>query len=526
MARRARFGVVAFVVAVGVLAAGGTVHASTRAAAQPQRGGTLTTRESNDNHSSWDPIQLLGIPSYDSPGSFAVFDTLFYDNPVTGQPVYRLATSMTSADGGTTWTLKLRPNVKFSDGTPFDAAAVQFNWQRAADPANRATPKVLAVAQPIQATQVVDPLTLKVTLKAADPNWNHRVGYVLATIGSPTAIKADPVGFGRHPVGAGPFLWKEWIPGDHMTFVRNPDYWEKGRPYVDQIVHRFIADETTKYNTFKTTPGSIDFSFSPDIIPQAKQEGYKVLTQTPNAGGWSIAFNNTKAPFTDPRVRQAISLAIDPAQFNTLRRGGDKALLITTIDKPGTPYYDKNLAMPKTNLQAAQKLVDQVVAETGKPIEFTLNVFNTPYIVTDAQVVQAQIAKLKNVNMTLNVVASTVIIASYATGNFQAFTSSNARWSDPAVDLPALFTTGSPSNYWRYSNPTVDSELAQLASATDQKTRSQLVSKIETQLIKDAPVAWYTRYASYTIPDKTIQNLTAYYDQRFLLDQVWLSTKK
>jgi peptide/nickel transport system substrate-binding protein len=499
------------------------VGAHEAVAASPERGGTLTTMEAADNRTSWDPIALLGIPQYDSPGSFAIYDTLFYEDPATLKLVYRLATSMTTSDGGTTWTLKLRPNVKFSDGTPFDAAAVQFNWQRIADPANKAF--AYATAAPIQSMQVVDPLTLRATLNAPDPNWNHRVAYKLAAVGSPTAIKAEGANFGIHPVGAGPFILKEWVRNDHQTFVRNPDYWEKGRPYLDQIVHKFIADETTKYATFKTTPGSMDFVYSPDVIGEAKQDGYQVLTQAPNAGGWAMAFNTVKAPFNDARVRQAIALAIDQKQFNQTRRGGDKTLLMNTVEQPGTPYYDKNVAMPKTNLAAAQKLVDQVVAETGKPIEFTYAVFNTPYIVTDAQLLQAQVSKLKNVNMKVDVQASTLLIANFNSGNFQAY-SAIPRWNLPAIDLTATFRSTSATNYWKYNNPTVDSELTQLVTSTDPKTSVQLVRSAEGQILKDMPVAWYTRYATYTIVDKSVKGLTAYYDQRFLLDNVWISNKK
>jgi peptide/nickel transport system substrate-binding protein len=512
----------AFAAALGTTV---TSAAARTVAANPQQGGTLTTIQASDVHTSWDPVALQGVPQAEGVGSFALYDTLFYEDTATLKLVYRLATSMTTTDQGLTWTLKLRPNVKFSDGTPLDAAAVQFNWQRAADPANKPLAAVLGVAAAIQSMQVVDPLTLRVTLKAADLAWSHRAGYKIAAIASPTAIKADPTGFGSHPVGAGPFLLKEWVRGDHATFVRNPNYWEKGRPYVDQIVDKYIADPLTGYNTFQTTPGSLIFQFDPTIIPQSTQDGYKSIAEAPNAGGWAIAFNNTKAPFTDVRVRRAIAMAIDQKQFNQTRRGGDKGLLIDTLDQPGTPFYDKSITLPKTDLAGAQKLVDQVVAETGKPIEFTLAVFNTPYIVTDAQLLQAQISKLHNVNMKLDIQASTLLAANFNSGNFQAYTAI-PRWGEPATDMVATFLSTSPTNYWKYNNPATDSALTQLQTAPDQKTRTQLVHTAEEQILKDMPVAWYTRYASYRILDKTLQNVKTYYDQRVLVDDLWIKSKK
>jgi peptide/nickel transport system substrate-binding protein len=400
---------------------------------------------------------------------------------------------------------------------------VQYNWQRQADPATKSVNQ--GVAARIASMQVVDPLTLNVTLAAPDPNFNHLVSYQLATIGSPTAIKSEGAGFATKPVGAGPFILKEWVRGDHQTFVRNPDYWEKGRPYLDQIVHKFIADDLARYNTFKTTPGSMDFQFAYGR-PEAKQDHVKTIVMTPNGGGSALAFNTTKPPFDDVRVRQAIAMAVDVNQFVQIRRNNDKALYMPTLDKAGTPFYDKNIGPPKPNIPAAQKLIDSYVADHGgKPVEFTFAIFQTAYYSPDAQLLQQQIQRLKNVTMTIDIQANTLLIANFNSGNFQVYPNI-PRWNEPAVDMVSTFKTGAASNYMRYSNPQVDAWLNQLQTSTDQKTRVQLVHQIEQQVLKDAPVAYYTRFASYTYLDDTVRGVKGYYDMRYLLDQVWISGKK
>lgn len=156
---------------------------------------------------NYDPIHLYGAPNgvAEQPMAFAVYDSLFLikQSDMTLEP--ELGLSFTSPNGGKKWTLKLRPNVKFSDGTSFDAAAVMFNWQRLADPANNANDA--SIADEIQTMAVVNPLTLNITLKTADPLWNIEASSKsLSYIASPTAINTEGANFGMHPVGAGPFI--------------------------------------------------------------------------------------------------------------------------------------------------------------------------------------------------------------------------------------------------------------------------------------------------------------------------------
>jgi peptide/nickel transport system substrate-binding protein len=362
-------------------------------------------------------------------------------------------------------------------------------------------------------------------LKAANPNWNVLVATKLAWIASPTALKADPVNFGAHPVGAGPFLMKDWVRDSQYTLVRNPNYWEKGRPYLDTVTVNIVLDATAAYNTFKSGAANALVLFDPAIIGQAKQDGYRLTYSSMNGGGWGLALNNSKPPFNDPRVRKAIDLALDRKQFNAVRRNSDPSALMTSPEKPGTPFYDARIAVPKYDLAGAQKLIDQVVAETGKPVTFTITVFSTQYLSQDAEVVQSQLQKLKNVQVNLETLASANAVSKRNTGDFQAIFDLE-RWNEPSTEFFNYYRSGSAQNFSRYSNPTVDSQLDQLLTATDQKTRSQLLRSAEQQILKDSPVVWWTRYASAQVLDKTLRDYKQYFDQIALLDNVWIAGKR
>jgi peptide/nickel transport system substrate-binding protein len=501
-----------------------TAVAATHRAATPQKGGTLTVFKSAEQTAGWDPAKMIPTPGNSPvPGNFALYDVLLYEQPGTLKLNYRLAQSFDTKDN-VVWTVKIRPNVKFSDGTAFDAAAVQFNWQRMADPANGASQG--AVARAIQSMEVTDPLTLKVTLAAPDAQFAHRVANNITWIASPTALKTKGANYATQPVGAGPFLLKEWVRDDHATFERNPTYWEKGRPYLDSIIVRQITDDQSRYNTFKTTPNSVIYLFDPTYFPTAQQDGFQLVPGQTSAGGWSMAFNVTKAPGDDVRIRQAFNLAIDRRQWNQSRRGGLDELLMTTVDVKGTAFYNAKNALPaKPDLPAAQKLIDSYVADHGgKPVQITLTDFTTPYLLLDAQVLMAQLAKLNNLQITLESAASPVVIQKYTSGNFQVYLGA-PRWNEPGLDLYNYFHTGGSFNYYKYSNPQVDAQLDKLLTSTDPKVRKDVVDTVEQQLLKDVPIAWYGRFVSGTFATKSVKNYEVYFDQVPLLDDIWVSSK-
>jgi len=219
---------------------------------QPKPGGNITIAVAADTI-NFDPANGSSNSSAtEGPRNSAIYDTLFFQDSATYDLVAQLALGMTSTDGKT-WDLKLRPNVKFTDNTVLDAEAVKFNIDRIKDPNTPPPSPNRSSANQIQTLAVVDPLTLRMTLAAPSGQFPRLFGSTIAWIASPTAIKSmSQTDFATHPVGAGPFMLKEYFKGDHTLLVRNPGYWNAPLPYVDQVNVRIIPDDTQRLNSMMT----------------------------------------------------------------------------------------------------------------------------------------------------------------------------------------------------------------------------------------------------------------------------------
>lgn len=238
--------------------------------------------------------------------------------PGTFDVVPALAQSWTTSRDGKTWTFTLRPNQKFSDGTPVDAQAVKFNFDRWRLTSNQYRGNyqfsyyvAMFGGFPGLITDVRVDSPLKVTLKLA-----HASGPLLRNlampsfaIGSPTAIKADIVAFDRQPVGSGPYELAEWVKDDHITLRANPAY--NPQPAYGTVVIRDIPDQAT--SVLELQKGDIDglSDLRPDDAARlAKQRSVTIYRQPSNNVSY-LALNMDKKPFDNERVRQAIAYAID-----------------------------------------------------------------------------------------------------------------------------------------------------------------------------------------------------------------------
>ena len=135
-------------------------------------------------------------------------------------------------------------------------------------------------------------------------------------IGSPTALK-DGEAFHRHPVGTGPFVFKEWRAGDRLVVERNPDYWDKKLPLLDRVIYRVMPDANTRYASIKS--GEVDIGrmdVAEHVVAAKKEPSLKVYTYE-GSGAFSWNFNNSKPPFNDKRVRQAVVHAFNAKAMST-----------------------------------------------------------------------------------------------------------------------------------------------------------------------------------------------------------------
>src|SRR5216683_654924 len=224
-------------------------------AAAAGSGGSLVYGLSFDVDDTLDPQ----VTNYDSTIRITlnVCEPLVWE-PEPGKFVPGLADSWDVTPDAKQYTFKLKKGVKFHDGTPFNAEAVKFTLDRVVDPATKAGQSHDQLG-PYDHTEVVDDSTVKVVMKQSyAPLLTNLNGYL--GIVSPTAVqKMGMAEFARHPVGTGPFVFKEWVAKDHVTLVRNPDYnWassffkHRGAAYLDQVIYKIIPEPSVRTGTLKT----------------------------------------------------------------------------------------------------------------------------------------------------------------------------------------------------------------------------------------------------------------------------------
>jgi peptide/nickel transport system substrate-binding protein len=505
----------------GITAAGASVSWANK----PQKGGVLKylyqTEMTNflpENHSSNIPVHDL------------VYDRLIDVDP-SGKAIPAMAESLTQNTDGT-WTLKLRSGIKFSDGTPLNSAAIKTYWDYLAG--NPALGCNAALKNVATTWIVADDLTLKITPPAtAGPRFPRLLGGAISggtgnagcvqTIPSPTARAAAGANFASHPVGAGPFLLKEWVPSDHMIFVRNPNYWQKGKPYLDEIDTKLVPDAQTRCDTYQAGGYQVlQLGTAVACQAQVKQSGAKILIPS-QTGGIGFEFGLNKAPTDDASIRQALAYAVDPADLVQKAVAGQTSVVDYFFPKD-SPFF-VNIKNPVNNLPKAQSLIDAYAkAHGGGPVQID---FAAPIpIKAYTDVLVQQISRLNNVKVNVRLLdgpgTSKSLLAKDYNINFVS-------WAgfDPDSAL-GLFATGASATA-QYSNATVDGYIHDAALLTNVPKKVALYNKIITQLNTDMPgVAIWRADRPTAIDAKTVQAWKIRPGSLFgpYMENVWLKSKK
>ena len=298
--------VVLAVVLFGVAAA-----SSTSAIPKPQFGGSITYA-TNQGITCIDP-QVAANVGANIP-SRNVLDSLVAQK-ANGAIVPWLASSYTVSKDVKTYTFTLHPGIKFSDGTPLDAAAVKANLDRIADPATQSQ-YATGLLGPYNGSTVVSKYVVQVHFYRPFAPFLQAATMPNFGIQSPTALAKNPPC--SPPVGSGPFMIQSFTPGQSLTLVRNPGYdsveplgKHTGRPYLDQVTIRFVSDDAVRDGAVQSGQVDLADAILPKDIDSISSSGYSVLeTRIPGVPD-TLYLNTTNAPFDDVRVRQAFQRSID-----------------------------------------------------------------------------------------------------------------------------------------------------------------------------------------------------------------------
>lgn len=365
----------------------GTAPAGSPTAAAKTKGGVVLSRISG-NFSGLDPVQ--GVGGNDHQFLWTVYDNLIsYDSNFQTVPERSLAEKWESPDP-LSFVFHLRKGVKFHDGTPFTSAAVKrmYEWGTNKD----ITSNVRTDLAPIKSVETPDEFTAVYRLAAPYAPlaklWGDRPGMVI----SPAALDKYGKDITNNPVGTGAFVFKERVLDNRVVATRNPDYWVKDAPYVDDVRHVIVPDEDTAVNGLRT--GQLNVFWNMPAKSYASFKDAKGFTSVEKEGvsvSPLLYLNSKRAPFDNEHARKAVAYAIDrkticKAIFNDLYTPA------TSFMGPGNGEFDKSAA----GAQFDQKKAKDELAAGGltNGFSFSMTVQNTPEAIRVGEVIQAQLKEI------------------------------------------------------------------------------------------------------------------------------------
>lgn len=445
----------------------------------------------------------------------AIYGTLVTFDPVTLEYGPGLAESYETEDGRV-WTLTLREGLEFTDGTPLDAEAVAFNWERAKDPVNRNT--AAATANQMQ-WSVTDPLTLEVALPEPDYQFPSLLYTALGVIGSPTAIRDRGPDFAANPVGAGPFTMEGWARGSEMTLQRNDGYWDAPRPYVDTLVIKTIPQEQQRLNALKSGDIDIDATSSQDMVDQLLSEGTSE-THLTNLTGAGMRFSAENGAPADQRIREAIAHAVDTDAIREAVYGTEAGP--RTFGLADSALEDPEATLPDHDPERAQQLVDEYLEETGES-EVVINYLTFAGIsqtVQESQMLQAQINAIDGLRFEIDetdVINRTMRIRR---GEFEAAMDTMGASTDPAFLYDRIHSSGG-ENGARYSNPEVDRLLDEARAESEPTAAVDKIKEAIRVYVGDVPVVPWTNTVQYWFHNGSIGGIQGGYTYYPRPDLLW-----
>jgi peptide/nickel transport system substrate-binding protein len=365
------------------LAALGTV-VTTISAQTPKAGGQLVHGSVQEPDRIWGPVTGLTVSNEIGQlvnGHLIEINEKLEYVPSLATDVPTIENGGVSKDG-LRYTFKLRRGVKWHDGQPFTAADVAFTHSVLLNPAVDVRGRV--GWNKITKVETPDDATVIFQFSAVDAPFLDRVATLgmlpRHILGSVPAADLKSHRWFRNPVGLGPFVFKEWVPGSHLVLVKNPHYWKPGRPYLDRVVYKIVPDANALLNQLET--GDVDTRVrlvNEQIEVVQKLPNVRVVA-TPSVTPWLLWMNHTVAPFNDRKVRQALAHGFDKERIARTLLGGHVTpawgLLppMSWAYNPNVPKHTFDQAKAKSLLdEAGWKMGgDGVRAKDGKRLSFEI----------------------------------------------------------------------------------------------------------------------------------------------------------
>ena len=466
---------VAAPVATATLAPVPVVPTAISSGDQPEYGGTLRyiglAMDTLDPHMN--TLAGVGFTML-----WTLYDQLIHLDP-NGDLVPELAESWDISQDGKGITFHLRQGVEFHDGTPLNAAAVKWNFDRMMDP-DQISPRRAELAPFLESVEVVDDLAVRINLLAPFRPFlstlgSDRMGFMI----SPTAVDKYGQDYGRNPVGAGAFSFAEWVPEIKMVMERNNNYWNEGKPYMDGV--RFVPGSDAQVNLAMLRTGQVEMFEGPRAADIHIIEGNTKLKlgRYPGVGTNSLHFSPIP-PFDNVALRQAIAYAIDRETYVDLVFPGSGRPAYV-LERLGFAY-DPDLKP----IVFDQKKAREKLAEAGYPNGVTIPAWAGGEVSTNGEIMQAMLREVgidvefqpRERRDTYNRERGY-----YVTLGFNPTTGMGRR-VDPHINIQRYFHSGGGNNYQGlYKNSEVDRLIEEAATVYDQAKARRLYTRIQTIIV-------------------------------------------
>ena len=466
---------------------------------QPKQGGSITVLESKGYSGDWpdglDPASNLdAIPNQDM--MEAIYGQLFILGP-GGKIQPDLATGYTFSPDAKTVTITLRQGVKFSDGTPFNAQAVIYNWTRDFGPlavkagisprwnVARINPKDPTSA-PVKGTfAATGPYTVVVHQNVPNAAFINQLFDSIPTwIASPTAIaKMGEQAFAKNPVGAGPFVVDSDTLSNQLVVKRNTNYWQAGRPYLDQITFKTVGTDETALETMLAGGAQVYGGLGETALINEAEQHFQVLDQ-PGTSPYDLQLNTAIAPFNNPKARQAIYAATDFAPI-LQHIFGNRYPVVQGFTGPGGICYQQYVpGYQGYNPTLAKQLVQQSGLD-----KVTINLGTISSSQVAVETTQALATEWAAVGI------KTTLQSYVLNSLIQAFYKNNGKWwqsmvqtagaFDPAGGIGVSFRFSSLSPFSGVHDPQLDNLLNQAQGSTILSTRCNFYHQAQQYIAKN-----------------------------------------
>jgi peptide/nickel transport system substrate-binding protein len=489
-------------------------------------------------------------PTYDghAEGTFGVvhplaphYNTLLRVDPFdrTGSKIVGdLAESWTISRGGLTYTLKLRPGVKFHDGSPMTSRDVKATYDRIVNPAPGLVSYRKGQYRDVEAVEAIDPLTVRFHLKWPSASFLMTLASPYGWIYKADILARDPQWYAKNVMGTGPFKFVEHVKGSHWIGKKNPDYWDKGKPYLDGYRAIFISSSAAQVAAIRGERAHIQFrGFSPserDTLVQAL--GNKIIVQeSPWDCTMMVAMNHEHKPFDDKRVRRALTLALDRWEASKSLSRIAVVKEVGGIQVPGTPWATPpeelvKLAGYARDINASRAEARRLLKEAGIPEGFGFTFKNRgvpqPYEPLGIWLVDQW--RQIGLNVRVETIEASAHHPMLRRGDFDVAMDFQCSYAiEPDLDIDKFQSIGiSDRNFARYKDPVLDELFLKQGRATDPEERKRYLRAFEKRLLDEEAHYIYTLQNHRIIAHSSKVRGWTITPAHFLnqqLDTVWLA---